>query len=103
MRCIVCGKELWDCNRKSGVAKKYVRVMQDAVGKSDRFKVEVRLHQGSALSPFLLAAMDRLTERRSDNSLHNFTDDIERRGMRVSRSKTAKETRKAKEDLDDRA
>ncbi|KAK3549546.1 hypothetical protein QTP86_003957 [Hemibagrus guttatus] len=54
-------EELWYCMRKSGVAKKYVRVVQDmyersrtvvrcAVGQTEEFKVEVGLHQGSALS-----------------------------------------------------
>ena len=51
--------------RKSRVAEKYVRVVQDmfescetmvscAVGVSGEFKAEVGLHQASALSPFLL-------------------------------------------------
>ncbi|KAK3527809.1 hypothetical protein QTP86_006875 [Hemibagrus guttatus] len=59
-------EELWYCMRKSGVAEKYVRVVQDmyersrtvvrcAVGQREEFKVEVGLHQGSALSPFLFA------------------------------------------------
>ncbi|KAK3548285.1 hypothetical protein QTP70_007356 [Hemibagrus guttatus] len=59
-------EELWYCMRKSGVAEKYVRVVQDmyersrtvvrcAVGQKEEFKVEVGLHQGSALSPFLFA------------------------------------------------
>ncbi|KAK3564028.1 hypothetical protein QTP86_006951 [Hemibagrus guttatus] len=67
-------EELWYCMRKSGVAEKYVRVVQDmyersrtvvrcAVGQTEEFKVEVGLHQGSALSPFLLAiVMDQLSE-----------------------------------------
>ncbi|KAK3569658.1 hypothetical protein QTP86_002642 [Hemibagrus guttatus] len=67
-------EELWYCMRKSGVAEKYVRVVQDmyersrtvvrcAVGQTEEFKVEVGLHQGSALSPFLFAiVMDQLSE-----------------------------------------
>ncbi|KAK3521822.1 hypothetical protein QTP70_018557, partial [Hemibagrus guttatus] len=67
-------EELWYCMRKSGVAEKYVRVVQDmyersrtvvrcAVGHTEEFKVEVGLHQGSALSPFLFAmVMDQLSE-----------------------------------------
>ena len=65
-------KELWYCKRKSG-KEKYVRVVQDmnescktvvrcAVAMAVEFKMEVGLHQGSALSLFLCAMMmDRLT------------------------------------------
>ncbi|KAK3575129.1 hypothetical protein QTP86_020814, partial [Hemibagrus guttatus] len=116
-------EELWYCMRKSGVAEKYVRVLQDmyersrtvvrcAVGQTEEFKVEVGLHQGSALSPFLFAiVMDQLSEevRQESPWTMMFADDIvicsesreqveenlerwrfalERRGMKVSRSKT---------------
>ncbi|KAK3554542.1 hypothetical protein QTP70_025394 [Hemibagrus guttatus] len=116
-------EELWYCMRKSGVAEKYVRVVQDmyersrtvvrcAVGQTEEFKVEVGLHQGSALSPFLFAiVMDQLSEevRQESPWTMMFEDDIvicsdsreqveenlerwrfalERRGMKVSRSKT---------------
>ncbi|KAK3570154.1 hypothetical protein QTP86_012696 [Hemibagrus guttatus] len=116
-------KELWYCMRKSGVAEKYVRVVQDmyersrtvvrcAVGQTEEFNVEVELHQGSALSPFLFAiVMDQLSEevRQESPRTMMFADDIvicsesreqveenlerwrfalERRGMKVSRSKT---------------
>ncbi|MCJ8739511.1 hypothetical protein PDJAM_G00048000 [Pangasius djambal] len=108
--------------RKSGVAEKYVRVMQDmyersrtvvrcAVGQTEEFKVEVGLHQGSALSPFLFAmVIDQLSELRQESPCTMmFADDIvicsesreqveenlerwrfalERRGMKVSHSKT---------------
>ncbi|KAK3534956.1 hypothetical protein QTP70_002048 [Hemibagrus guttatus] len=115
--------ELWYCMRKPGVAEKYVRVVQDmyersrtvvrcAVGQTEEFKVEVGLHQGSALSPFLFAmVMDQLSEevRQESPWTMMFADDIvicsesreqveenlerwrfalERRGMKVSRSKT---------------
>ena len=108
--------------RKLGVAEKYVRVVQDmyedsvtvvrcVVGMTERFKVEVGLQQGSALSPFLFAmVMDRLTDKiRQESPLTMmFADDIvicsesreqaeaslerwryalERRGMKVSQSK----------------
>ena len=77
---------------------------------TDTFKVEVGLHQGSALSPFLFAMeMDRLTDEIRQESQWNmmFADDIvicreskenveeqleswrhalERRGMKVSHS-----------------
>ncbi|KAK3513085.1 hypothetical protein QTP70_000977 [Hemibagrus guttatus] len=116
-------EELWYCMRKSGVAEKYVRVVQDmyersrtvvrcAVGQTEEFKVEVGLHQGSALSPFLFAiVMDQLSEevRQESPWTMMFADDIvicsesreqveenqercrfalERRGMKVCRSKT---------------
>ncbi|KAK3540620.1 hypothetical protein QTP70_034370 [Hemibagrus guttatus] len=113
-------EELWYCMRKSGVAEKYVKVVQDmyersrtvvrcAVGQTEEFKVEVGLHQGSALSPFLFAiVMDQLSEevRQESPWTMMFADDIvicsesreqveenlerwrfalERRGMKVSR------------------
>ncbi|KAK3518224.1 hypothetical protein QTP70_033929, partial [Hemibagrus guttatus] len=113
-------EELWYCMRKSGVAEKYVRVVQDmykrsrtvvrcAVGQTEEFKVEVGLHQGSALSPFLFAiVMDQLSEevRQEFPCTMMFANDIvicsesreqveenperwrfalERRGMKVSR------------------
>ncbi|KAK3548186.1 hypothetical protein QTP70_005182 [Hemibagrus guttatus] len=116
-------EELWYCMRKSGVAEKYVRVVQDmyersrtvvrcAVGQTEEFNVEVGLHQGSALSPFLFAiVMDQLSEEARQESPWTimFADDIvicsesreqveenlerwrfalERRGMKVSGSKT---------------
>ncbi|KAK3575303.1 hypothetical protein QTP86_023425 [Hemibagrus guttatus] len=114
-------EELWYCMRKSGVAEKYVRVVQDmyersrtvvrcTVGQAEEFKVEVGLHQGSALSPFPFAmVMDQLSEevRQESPWTMMFADDIvicsesreqveenlerwrfalERRGMKVSRS-----------------
>ncbi|KAK3523859.1 hypothetical protein QTP70_010473 [Hemibagrus guttatus] len=119
----VLREELWYCMRKSGVAEKYVRVVQDmyersrtvvrcAVGQTEEFNVEVGLHQGSALSPFLFAiVMDQLSEevRQESPWTMMFADDIvicsesreqveenlergrfalERRGMKVSCSKT---------------
>ncbi|KAK3526544.1 hypothetical protein QTP70_030770 [Hemibagrus guttatus] len=119
----VLREELWYCMRKSGVAEKFVRVVQDmyersrtvvrcAVGQTEEFNVEVGLHQGSALSPFLFAiVMDQLSEevRQESPWTMMFADDIvicsesreqveenlerwrfalERRGMKVSRSKT---------------
>ncbi|MCJ8736404.1 hypothetical protein PDJAM_G00257550 [Pangasius djambal] len=83
-------EELWYCMRKSRVAEKYVRVVQDmyersrtvvrcAVGQTEEFKVEVGLHQGSALSPFLFAmVMDQLSEevRQESPCTMMFADDI---------------------------
>ncbi|KAK3541862.1 hypothetical protein QTP86_008193 [Hemibagrus guttatus] len=117
-------EELWYCMRKSGVAEKYVRVVQDmyersrtvvrcAVGQTEEFKVEVGLHQESALSPFLFAiVMYQLSEevRQESPWTMMFADDIvicsesreqveenlerwrfalERRGMKVSRNTMA--------------
>ncbi|KAK3565615.1 hypothetical protein QTP86_012939 [Hemibagrus guttatus] len=116
-------EELWYCMRKSGVAEKYVRVVQDiyewsrtvvrcAVSQTEEFKVEVGLHQGSALSPFLFAiVMDQLSEEvrqespctlifaidivicsesreQVEENLERWRFALERRGMKVSRSKT---------------
>ncbi|KAK3556905.1 hypothetical protein QTP70_022400, partial [Hemibagrus guttatus] len=116
-------EELWYCVRKSGVAEKYVRVVQDmyersrtvvrcAVGQTVEFNVDVRLHQGLALNSFLFAiVMDQLSEevRQESPWTMMFADDIvicsesreqveenlerwrfalERRGMKVGRSKT---------------
>ncbi|KAK3520182.1 hypothetical protein QTP70_017938, partial [Hemibagrus guttatus] len=83
-------EELGYCMRKSGVAEKYVRVVQDmyersrtvvrcAVGQTEEFKVEVGLHQGSALSLFLFAmVMDQLSEevRQESPCTMMFADDI---------------------------
>ncbi|KAK3540824.1 hypothetical protein QTP86_002367 [Hemibagrus guttatus] len=119
----VSREELWYCMRKSGVAEKYVRVVQDmyersrtvvrcAVGQTEEFKVEVGLHQGSTLNPFLFAiVMDQLSEEvrqespwtmmfaddivicsesreQGDENLERWKFALERRGMKVSRSKT---------------
>ena len=86
----VSREKLWYCMRKSGMAKKYVRLVQDmyegsetvvrcAVATTESFKVEVGLHQGSALSPFLFAViMDMPTDkvRRKPLSTMLFADDI---------------------------
>jgi hypothetical protein len=87
-------------------------VVKCAAGVSEPFEVEVGLHQGSALSPFLfIMIMDVLTEEirkeapwqmmfaddvfmcESDQSvleteLEKWREALEKRGMRVSRSKT---------------
>ena len=86
--------------RKSGIAEKYARlglglglglgtvqdmyeesetVLSCAVGTTERFKIKVKLHQGSALSPFLFAVIiDRLTDevRRKPPWTMMFADDI---------------------------
>ena len=83
-------KKLWYCMRKSEIVEKYVQLVQDmyegtktvvrcAVGTTESFKVNIGLHQGSALSPFLFAVvMDRLTDevRREPPWTMLFADDI---------------------------
>ena len=81
---------VWHCMRKSGMAEKYVRIIQDmydvsktavrcAVGVTERFEVKVGLHQGSALSPCLFAmVMDRMTDEIREEAPWTmmFADDI---------------------------
>ena len=83
-------EELWYCMRKSGLAVKYVRIVQDmyddsitavrcAVGVTEGIEVKVGLHQGSALSPCLFAmVMDRVTDdiREEAPWTMMFADDI---------------------------
>ena len=113
-------EELWYCMRKTGIPEEYMRVVQDmykdcmtavrsAVGVTEDFKVEVGLHQGSALSPFLFAiVMERFTDEvrqelpwtmmfaddivicgesrmQVEESLEQWRYALERRGMKVSR------------------
>ena len=68
-------EEIWRTMRERLVPKKYVKLVQDMytgcrtkvrtdAGESSKFNVELCLHQGSALSPYLfLILMDVLTER----------------------------------------
>ena len=116
-------EEIWRTMRERLVPEKYVKLVQDmytgcrtkvrtVAGESSKFNVEVGLHQGSALSPYLfLILMDVLTERVRKEAPESmlFADDIvlcgdkdvdmteyleswrkalEERGMRVSRPKT---------------
>ena len=114
-------EELWYYMRKLGIVGNDERLVQDmyegsetvvgcAVETTESFKVEVGLHQGSALSPFAVI-MDRLTDevRSEPPWTMLFADDIliceetreeverrleswryalKRRGTKVSRSKT---------------
>ena len=65
-------EEVLYCMRKSGLAEKYVRIVQDmydgsttavmcAIGVTEGFDVKVGLHQGSALRPCLFAMMMYMT------------------------------------------
>ena len=83
-------EEVWYCMRKSGLAEKYVRIVQYmydgsttavrcAVGVTEGFDVKVGLHQGSALSPCLFAMMmDRMTDEIREEAPWTmmFADDI---------------------------
>ena len=67
-------EELWECLRLAETSECYIRIIKDmydgvtttvrsAAGLTEEFKVGVGLHQGTALSPFLLAIIiDKLTE-----------------------------------------
>ena len=83
-------KNVCYCTRKSGLAEKYVRIVQDmyddsitavrcAVGVTEVFEVNVGLHQGSGLSPCLFAmVMDRMTDDIREEAPWSmmFADDI---------------------------
>ena len=83
-------EEIWRCMRERNVPEKYVKLIQDMyrgcktkvrspVCESDSFNVDVGLHQGSALSPYLfLILMDVLTEgvRNEVPESMMFADDI---------------------------
>ena len=83
-------EEVWHCLRKEGVSESYMQCIQDmyhgcmtevrcAVGKTSAFKLKVGVHQESALSPFVFAAvMDHLTEEVRRETPWNmlFADDV---------------------------
>ncbi|KAK3521199.1 hypothetical protein QTP70_000483 [Hemibagrus guttatus] len=91
-------EELWYCMRKSGVAEKYVRVVQDMYERSrtvvrcavvmDQLSEEVRQE-----SPWTMMFADDIvicSESRAqvEENLERWRFVLERRGMKVSRSKT---------------
>ena len=65
---------IWHCLRRKGVPEAYIEIIKDmydgcttevntSVGSTDAVKIDVGLHQGSALSPFLfILIMDTITE-----------------------------------------
>ncbi|KAK3525757.1 hypothetical protein QTP70_007517 [Hemibagrus guttatus] len=69
-------EELWYCMRKSGVADKYVRVVQDMYERSR-----------TVVLVLFAMVMDQLSEEVEEN-LERWRFVLERRGMKVSRSKT---------------
>ena len=119
----VPGEELWECLRLAETLECYVRIFKDmydgatktvrsAAGLTEEFKVGLRLHQGSSLSPFLFAIiMDKLTQdirkdapwdmlfaddivlsrqnhRKLEDNLEIWRNVLERRGLKVSWIKT---------------
>ena len=116
-------QEVWRCMREKGVPEKYVRITQDmyeraeanvksSVGLTESFPVNVGLHQGSALSPYLFdLVMDVVSQGIRDQSpwcmlfaddivlcstrrevveekLEEWRREIEGRGLKISRKKT---------------
>ncbi|KAK3548575.1 hypothetical protein QTP70_014501, partial [Hemibagrus guttatus] len=88
-------EELWYCMRKSGVAEKYVRVVQDMYernrtggGLMDQLSEEVRQE-----SPWTMMFADDIvicseSREQVEENLERWRFALERRGMKVSRSKT---------------
>ncbi|KAK3542950.1 hypothetical protein QTP70_007292 [Hemibagrus guttatus] len=91
-------EELWYCMKKSGVAEKYVRVVQDMYERSrtvvrcavvmDQLSEEVRQE-----SPWTMMFADDIvicseSREQVEENLERWRFALERRGMKVSRSKT---------------
>ncbi|KAK3550648.1 hypothetical protein QTP70_002351 [Hemibagrus guttatus] len=91
-------EELWYCMRKSGVAERYVRVVQDMYERSrtvvrcavvmDQLSEEVRQE-----SPWTMMFADDIvicseSREQVEENLERWRFALERRGMKVSRSKT---------------
>ncbi|KAK3540585.1 hypothetical protein QTP70_034343 [Hemibagrus guttatus] len=87
-------EELWYCMRKSGVAEKYVRVVQDMYERSrtvvsdEPLSEEVRQE-----SPWTIMFADDIvicseSREQVEENLERWRFALERRGMKVSRSKT---------------
>ncbi|KAD3069016.1 hypothetical protein E3N88_36896 [Mikania micrantha] len=114
---------IWDALESRGIPQRYIVAIKDTyenaktsvrtpVGDTDFFPVEVGLHQGSALSPFLFAViLDELsrsiqdhipwcmlfaddivlvaeTKEELNGRLEEWRTSLEQRGLRISRTKT---------------
>ena len=119
----VSREELWECLRLAETSEFYLMIIKDmydgatttvrsAAGLTEEFKIDVGLHQGSALSPFFFAIfIDKMTEdirkdapwnmlfadgivlsrqnhKELEDNLEMWRNALERRGMKVSWSKT---------------
>ena len=74
----VSGEVLWECLEKKGVSVAYIQAIKDmyegvktsvwgSAGKTEYFSVDIGLHQGSTLCPFLFTiVMDGLTREFQD-------------------------------------
>ncbi|KAD4179745.1 hypothetical protein E3N88_28336 [Mikania micrantha] len=95
---------IWDSLERRSIPWRYIELIRDTyagaktsvrapVGEMDSFPVEVGLHQGSALSPFLFAViLDELASGRNEDNINARLEEwrlaLERKGLRISRSKT---------------
>ncbi|KAK3571496.1 hypothetical protein QTP86_012841 [Hemibagrus guttatus] len=85
-------EELWYCMRKSGVAEKYVRVVQDMYERS-RTVVRCAVEEVRQESPCTMMFADDIvicseSREQVEENLERWRFALERRGMKVSRSKT---------------
>ncbi|KAK3512681.1 hypothetical protein QTP70_022641 [Hemibagrus guttatus] len=82
-------EELWYCMRKSGVAEKYVRVVQDMYERC-RTVLSEEVRQESPWSMMFADDIVICSESREqvEENLERWRFALERRGMKVSRSKT---------------
>ncbi|KAI5735287.1 hypothetical protein M8J77_016627 [Diaphorina citri] len=127
-------QEVWRSMREKGVPEKYIRVIKgmyseartqvrSSVGMTKGFTVEVGLHQGSVLSPYLFdlimdvlvkevkkkapwsmmfaddVVLCELSREEVERKLEDWRRVLEERGMRISRTKTEYMTTKQVEDI----
>ncbi|KAK3564497.1 hypothetical protein QTP86_022776 [Hemibagrus guttatus] len=86
-------EELWYCMRKSGVAEKYVRVVQDMYERSRTVVSDGPVVRGGQTGVSLDNDADDIvicseSREQVEESLERWRFALERRGMKVSRSKT---------------